>query len=275
VTKHRPSESRQSPSRSGQALHALAQNRILAALPDVDRERLHSTLDVVPLTLKEFLHKPGEPIQHVYFPTGGFCSIVAVLEDGKMVEVATVGREGIVGVPAGTADYPVSSATLVQGAHDRCYRMTVPTFRHEMDRRGPFYSLVTRYTTALMGFVMQSTACNAIHSVEQRLARWLLMAHDRMGTDVLPLTQEFVAMMLGATRPTVTLVAGTLQKAGLITYRHGRVTVVNREELEAASCECYRVTTNLLLAVTAPRAGIERVAGTDSIAYGSDRRVTR
>jgi CRP-like cAMP-binding protein len=119
-----------------------------------------------------------------------------------------------------------------------------------MDRRGVFYELMTRFAQALVGFIMQSTACNAVHTVEQRLARWLLMARDRMGRDDFPLTQEFVAMMLGASRPTVTVVAGTLQKAGLIKYRHGRVTIVDRESLEAASCECYRAATNLLNAVT-------------------------
>jgi len=119
-----------------------------------------------------------------------------------------------------------------------------------MDRRGVFYELLTHYAQALVGFIMQSTACNAVHSVEQRLARWLLMARDRMGSDVFPLTQEFVAMMLGASRPTVTIVAGTLQKAGLITYHRGQVTIVDRKGLEAAACECYRTTTNLLNAVT-------------------------
>jgi CRP-like cAMP-binding protein len=138
---------------------------------------------------------------------------------------------------------------MVQGETDTCYRMSADDFRREMDRRGPFYELLTHYAQALTGFVMQSTACNAVHSVEQRLARWLLMARDRMGTDNFPLTQEFVAMMLGATRPTVTVVAGTLQKAGLITYHRGHVTIVDGEKLEAASCECYRTATGLLRAV--------------------------
>ena len=122
--------------------------------------------------------------------------------------------------------------------------------RREIERRGPFHELMAHYGQALFGFVAQSTACNAVHSVEQRLARWLLMARDRMGSDEFPLTQEFAAMMLGASRPTVTVVAGTLQKAGLIKYRHGHVTVVDRHNLEAASCECYRAATNLLNAVT-------------------------
>ena len=147
-----------------------------------------------------------------------------------MVEVATIGREGVLGVPAALDGHPVSSATMVQGAADTCYRMTTAAFRREMDRRGAFYELLTHFAKALMGFVMQSTACNAVHSVEQRLARWLLMAQDRMGTDEFPLTQEFAAMMLGASRPTVTVVAGTLQKAGLITYHRGQITILDRAE---------------------------------------------
>src|SRR5438128_10763651 len=128
--------------------------------------------------------------------------------------------------------------------------MTANAFHQEMDRDGPFHGLMNRYLEALVGVVMQSTACNAVHSVEQRLARWLLLAHDRVGRDEFPLTQEFVAMMLGATRPTVTLVAGTLQRAGLITYHRGQLTIIDREKLESASCECYRATTDLLRAVT-------------------------
>jgi len=229
---------------------AAVENLLLAALPKVDRERLLPTLEVIPLKLKDLLHKPGEPIEYVYFPGGGFCSIVTVLRDGGMVEVATIGREGMVGVHAVLEGNPPSSASMVQGETDTCYRMTANAFRREMDRRGAFYELFTHFAQALVGFIMQSTACNAVHSVEQRLARWLLMAQDRMGTDEFPLTQEFAAMMLGATRPTVTVVAGTLQRAGLITYHRGHVTVVNREQLESASCECYRAATDLLRAVT-------------------------
>jgi len=228
------------------------QNLLLAALPPADLERLLPTLDTVSLKLKEMLHKPGEHIQYVYFPGGGFGSMVTVLEDGGMVEVATIGREGALGVTAVLDGLPPSSASMVQGESETWYRMPADTFRAEMAQRGAFYELLTRYSQALVGFIMQSTACNAVHSVEQRLARWLLMAQDRMGADEFPLTQEFVAMMLGATRPTVTVVAGTLQKAGLITYHRGRVAVLDREKLEEASCECYRVTTNLLRAVTSP-----------------------
>jgi CRP-like cAMP-binding protein len=134
---------------------------------------------------------------------------------------------------------------MVQGASDTCYRMAAEDFRREMDRRGPFFDVLTHYSQTLVGFIMQSTACNAVHNVEQRLARWILTAHDHMRNNTFPLTQEFVAMMLGVARPTVAVVAGKLQKAGLIKYRRGQMTVVDREQLEAAACECYRTAANL------------------------------
>jgi CRP-like cAMP-binding protein len=226
-------------------------NRLLAALSAADYAAILPTLTVVPLKLKHILHKPGEPIREVYFPRGGFCSMLTVLGDGSMVEIATIGREGMVGVSAVLDGSPVTSTAMVQGETETCYRMGVDDFRRETARRGAFYELLAHWAQALFGFVAQSTACNAVHSVEQRLARWLLMARDRMGADVFPLTQEFVAMMLGASRPTVTIVAGTLQKAGLITYRRGQITIIDGERLEAASCECYRTATDLLTSVTA------------------------
>jgi CRP-like cAMP-binding protein len=228
-------------------------NLLLAALPVEEYNRIVQSVDLVPLKLKRLIHRAGEPIEHVYFPGGGFCSMITVLKDGAMVEVATIGREGMVGISAVLDGNPVSSTSMVQGETDTCYRMTAGAFRREMERRGVFYELLTRYTQALVGFITQSTACNAVHSVEQRLARWLLMARDRMGSDEFPLTQEFVAMMLGASRPTVTTVAGTLQKAGLITYHRGEVRIIDGKKLEAASCECYRTATDLLRSVTARR----------------------
>ena len=226
-------------------------NLLLSSLPLEEQERIFTLLEVTSLSVKELLHKPGELIEHVYFPGGGFCSIVTVLEDGEMVEVAAIGREGMVGVTAEAGWLPLSSAAMVQASTDVCYRMSAAAFRREMDRRGAFHGVVTRYTQALMGVIMQATACNAAHSIEQRLARWLLLARDRMGVDEFPLTQEFVAMMLGASRSTVTVVAGMLQNAGLITYRRGRLTIVDVGRLETMSCECYRISTNLLRSVTA------------------------
>jgi CRP-like cAMP-binding protein len=227
-------------------------NLLLSSLPLEDQQRIFPLLEVVPLTVRDILHKPGERIEHIYFPGSGFCSIVTVFEDGGMVEVASVGREGIIGVTCEAGWLPLSSAAMVHADADVCYRMSTAAFRREMDRRGAFHHVVTRYTQALMGVIMQSTACNAAHSIEQRLARWLLLARDRLGVDEFQITQEFVAMMLGASRSTVTVVAGMLQKEGLITYRRGRLSIVDRRKLEATSCECYRTSTNLLRSVTAP-----------------------
>lgn len=233
-------------------------NRLLAALPAEDYARVQRALETVTTRLKQILHKPGDPIEHVYFPGSGFCSVLTVLEDGRMVEVATIGREGAVGVSAILDGSPSPSATMVQAEMSVCYRMTAVNFRREMDRRGPFYELVTHFAQALVAFVMQSTACNAVHSVEQRLARWLLMARDRVESSGFPLTQEFAAMMLGASRPTVSVVAGTLQKAGLIEYHRGQVTILDGAALEAASCECYRTATELLNRVTSSRSRRDR-----------------
>ena len=246
--KRKPSASR-SPS---EAPSPAAANELLAALPAEVLQRLSPALELVPLALKEILHRPGDPIEYVYFPGAGFVSELTVLESGDMVEVATIGREGMVGIFASDGEERAPSLSMVQAAIEVCYRLRATVFREEMDRRGPFHQLMTRYMHAHVGLIMQSTACNAMHTVEQRLARWLLMAHDRVGLDDFPLTQEFLAMMLGVSRPSVTIVAGTLQKAGLITYHRGHLKIVNREELEAASCECYRVVRNLLASVRQP-----------------------
>jgi CRP-like cAMP-binding protein len=226
-------------------------NHLLAALPRNDYERIAPSLEVTPLKLKQILHKAGESVEDVYFPGGGFVSMVTVLENGGMVEVATIGREGMAGLPAALNSDPSPVETFVQGESALCWRMPMSVFRREIDRRGSFHELVSRYNYALFAVIMQSTACNAVHSVEQRLARWLLTAQDRMEAKEFPLTQEFLAMMLGASRPMVTIVAGTLQKAGLITYHRGHLTIVDREKLEAASCECYRASADLLERVTA------------------------
>lgn len=231
------------------------ENLLLAALPPNDLDRVLPQLQTVRLKLKELLHRPGERIDYVYFPGAGFCSVVTVLEDGRMVEAAPIGREGVVGLSATTqVNAPACTASMAQTDMDFCYRMKADNFRQEMDRCGTFNTIVTRYSLALMNFIMQSSACNASHSIEQRFARWLLSAQDRMDADEFLLTQEFIAMMLGASRSTVSEVAGELQKAGLITYHRGRVTILDRQALESASCECYRTGTDLLQAVTQPPA---------------------
>lgn len=229
------------------------ENFLLAALPEKDLQRIVPQLEIVPLKVKEVLHKPGERIDYVYFPGVGFCSIVTVLEDGNMVEAAAIGREGLVGLAAAASTAtPPSIASMAQSDMTICYRMKAENFRREMERCGPFNSLVMRYSQALMGLVMQSAACNASHSIEERLARWLLAARDRVDADEFLLTQEFIAMMLGASRSTVSEVAGELQKAGFITYHRGRVTILDRAALEALACECYRTGANLMRAAIDP-----------------------
>lgn len=244
MVKHRPlSAHRSRPTGNVNA------NLLLSALPADEYERILPSLDVIPLKLKAVLHRAGEPIDHVYFPGGGFCSILTVLKDGGMVEVATIGREGLVGISAALDNSPATATSMVQGATDTCYRMEAGAFRRELERRNTLYDVLTDYTQALISFIMQSTACNAVHSLEQRLARWLLTARDRMESDEFPLTQEFAAIMLGVSRPAVTIVASTLQKAGLITYHRGQIKILDGRKLEAASCECYRTTTEALEAV--------------------------
>jgi CRP-like cAMP-binding protein len=232
--------------RSPSGAEFLSANRLLKSLPAEDYRRIQPLLEAAPLELKHILYKPGDVVDYVYFPGGGFVSVVTVLANGGMVEVATIGNEGIVGVSAMAAGYREPTLTMVQMETDACHRMPAAAFRREMDRHGSLHDIVSRFAQTLIGVTMQSTACNATHRIEQRLARWLLTAHDRVGTDQFPLTQEFLAMMLGAARPTVTIVAGTLARAGLITYRRGLISILNREQLEEASCECYRVTADLL-----------------------------
>lgn len=221
-------------------------NHLLAALPSEVFERVEPKLKDIPLKLRTILHEAGSPVRDVYFPGGGFCSMLTVLDDGRMVEVATVGREGVVGVAGALNDDPSPTLSMVQAEMHTCYRISATAFRAEMERHGDFYNLMTRYAQAYVGVITQAVACNAIHSVEQRLARWLLLAHDRLEKDEFPLTQDFVAMMLGASRPTVSIVAGALQKARLIRYQRGRVAIVDRPKLESASCECYRTERDLL-----------------------------
>lgn len=231
-----------------------SRNLLLAALPVEEYDRLRPMLEIVSLKAKQVLHNPGETSNHVYFPRGGFLSSTVVMESGSMVEVATIGREGMAGLLAkGPARAVNNTLVVVQGDSEGAYRMRADDFRREMDDCDAFMELITLYGEAFLGVVMQSTACNAAHGVEHRLAKWLLMAHDRTEATEFPLTQEFVAMMLGATRQTVTVIAGELQKDGLITYQRGRIRIVDRKGLEAASCECYKISVNLLRDVVAPR----------------------
>jgi CRP-like cAMP-binding protein len=214
-------------------------NRLLSSLPSDDYERLAPLLKTVPLFARQVVHKQNEPIADVYFPAGGACALVKKMDDGRTSEIATVGAEGLIGASVFFNQVESSCDVVVQLPSDAAQVMAAEVFKAEMSKRGAFYNLVIRYNQGLMTQLMQTTACNGLHSVEKRCCRWLLTTHDRVGRDEFPLTQEFLATMLGVRRPTVTLVAAALQQAGLIRYRRGHVTVVNRPGLEAASCECY------------------------------------
>ncbi len=217
-------------------------NRLLAALPAEDFRRLLPHLKTVPIRPRQVLHKNGEPLRAVYFLNGGVASITTTLSDGTMVEAATVGIEGMLGIEAYLSENAVAPGdTLIQVPDTNAEALSVEDFRREMAERGALHGLLGHYTQALIAQMMQSAACNALHQVQQRCARWLLMTHDRMHEQDFHLSHEFLAVMLGVQRPTVSVVAGTLQEAGLIRYTHGHVTVRNRKGLERAACECYAV----------------------------------
>jgi CRP-like cAMP-binding protein len=216
-------------------------NRLLAGLPPDELSRLGPSLDSTTLELGRRLEVPGRIPTHVYFPWSGVCSLTAAMEDGHVVEVATIGNEGVVGMSAYFGSQLADTLTIVQVPGAGADAMKVGTFRAEMERRGPLYHLIRRYSQALLALIMQTAACNAIHDVEQRCARWLLMTHDRAGQDRFMLTQEYLATMLAVRRPSVTVVAGKLQRQGMIHYRRGEILIRNRKRLESRSCECYRV----------------------------------
>jgi CRP-like cAMP-binding protein len=212
-------------------------NRILEALPAEDRDRLIRGMVLMALPIKTVLFEPGEPIRAVHFPIDGVISLVTPLDDGAIVEVATVGNEGMVGVPLFSGgSLAVRAISQVSGSS---LRMDAAAFLAEVDRPGAFSDLVHQYLSALFGQISQAAACNRLHTNEERLSRWLLMSHDRVGVDDFAITHEFLGQMLGSRRATVTLSAGILQAAGLIRYRRGHVSILDREGLESVACECY------------------------------------
>jgi CRP-like cAMP-binding protein len=215
-------------------------NRLLASLPGVDYRRLLPVLEPVSLPF-HILLKPGEPLEKIYFPGNGVFSITQIMRNGRTLEVATVGSEGFIGINALFGGERWLAGALVRVPDQMARAMSVSAFEREMNRRGPFSNVVNRYAQGFLAFLMQSVACNALHSVEERCARWLLTTRDRVGRNELPMTQELLAVMLGVRRPSVTLAVSALQRAGLIEYGHKRLLILDRTGLEAASCECYRV----------------------------------
>jgi CRP-like cAMP-binding protein len=213
-------------------------NLFLASLPGESLERLRPHFQQIDLPLGKFLFEIGDPLEHLYFCDGGMISLLVRHEDGVMVEVGVVGKEGVVGLAAlmGASTAPHTAMTQMPG---KGARIQASILRDEMLRSPAVLDRVLRYFQALNVQVSQTAACNSRHELAQRLARWLLLAHDRAEGDKLPLTQEFLSMMLGVRRPGVTVAANILQQSGAISYERGQITVLDRGRLEGSACECY------------------------------------
>ena len=217
-----------------------SENKLLAALSTKCRDRLGPDLEFLHLPLGEILYHPNTSIKYVYFPRWSAVSMVNIFEDGSMVEVGVVGREGIVGASLLSGDNVSPYQAIVQMA-DGAWRMKARVFKDELASNGELDNLTRRYSQALFTQVAQTAACNRLHPIVERLARWLLLMQERVESDTLHLTHEFIATMLGARRAGVTLAAGTLQKAMIIKYNRGRVIILDRDKLEQVACECHRI----------------------------------
>lgn len=217
-----------------------SQNLILAAVPPDEFEGLLPLLESYPLRMRETLQEADEEPEWVYFPTQGIISVLTVLEDGMMIEFATVGREGTTAVPL-VVGLDHSSLALVSQMPGHAVRLPAKTFMEELKRCPEFAEAIRIYSGVMFALLAQSAACNRAHHVDERCARWLLMTHDQAGGNEFPITQEFLAHMLGVSRPSVAISAGALQKAGLISYHRGEMVILDRPGLEKASCECYEV----------------------------------
>jgi CRP-like cAMP-binding protein len=215
-------------------------NRLLACLPPSTLARLAPELETVPIRVGEVLHRVGRPVEHVYFPHSGMGSIVTLLRRSMNVEAATIGNEGVLGVSYVLGDALATEETMIQMPGEAA-RLRVQVLRAEFDRDEVLRTVLLRYTQLLMGQIAQGSACNRVHSVEARCARWLLSTHDRVAGNEFPLTHEFLAMMLGVRRAGVSVAQHRLQQDGLIRYGRGTVTVMDRRGLENAACECYGV----------------------------------
>ena len=218
-------------------------NRLLKALPEEDYQRLHAHLRPHAVKQKQDMGEAGQRIAEVHFPVDAVVSILTRMDEGPSVEIATIGNEGVVGLTVAWGSDAMNPRELATvQAPGEVMSMDAGTFRAELHRQGALASLIERYTLAFFSQVSQQVACNGLHSVEQRCARWLLLTHDRVGSDEFPMTHEFLAQMLGVRRASVTVTAGILQRAGFVEFSRGRVAVVDRPGLESAACECYAVT---------------------------------
>ena len=222
------------------AMFALGTNRILAALPHEEITRLLPELERIDLALGDQVYESGGRLDYVWFPTSCIVSLIYTMESGAVAEMGLVGNDGMVGVALFMGGDTMPNCAVVQ-LGGSAIRMRAKTLQAEFLRGGPLQKLLLRYTQALITQISQTAVCNRLHSVEQRLSRWLLLCHDRSGSDELPMTQEFISNMLGGRRQSVTVAAGRLQDAGLIHYSRGHITIVDRTGLENSVCECYQV----------------------------------
>ena len=216
-------------------------NRLLDLLPNGERIELVSMMQMVPVTPHDVIQVAGQDLRSVYFPVSGVISLMTPLHNGTSIETATVGNEGMVGVHAFLGGGVLGNALAMSQVPGEMFSLSADRFRAFVEGDGKLRDLMLAYTQALFAQIGQAVACNGVHEIQQRTAKWLLQTHDRVEGDEVALTQEFLADMLGVTRPSVTVAARELQSAGLITYRRGRVTVLDRGGLEEAACECYEV----------------------------------
>jgi CRP-like cAMP-binding protein len=221
-------------------IHGETINRLLTTLPKKEYERLLPGLKRIPLNFGEVLYEPGDTIKHVYFPNDSIVSLLSAMPERSTLEVGMVGNEGFAGLSIFMGVNVSQTRALVQGAGS-AMRMTSAAVRHEANHLGALHRLLHRYSHSLLTQVSQSVACNRFHSVDARLARWLLMTSDRLGLEEFRLTQEFMSNMLGVRREGVNKAAGTLQTAKLIRYSRGMITILDRRGLEANACECYAI----------------------------------
>lgn len=223
--------------------HPPKNNHLLAELPAEIYARLAPHLEFMAMPLGAVLYESGGQLLHVYFPTTAIISLHYVMENGASAEIAGVGNEGVLGISIfmGGNTTP-SQATVQTGGHG--YRLKIALMMEEFDRAGAMMKLMLRYTQALMTQMSQTAVCNRHHTIEQQLCRWLLLTLDRLPSNELTMTQELIASMLGVRREGITETAGNLQRAGLISYRRGHITVLNRTGIEAHVCECYQVVKN-------------------------------
>ena len=218
-------------------------NRLLALLSAQDYHALAPHLELVTLDIKEIVGERGQPIRYIYFPCTAVLSVLALMLDGQAVEVGTIGNEGFSGIDV-LVDSDLATETFICQIKGKALRMPVADFKRAIDGNTPLRRVTLRYLQAYLSLVSQSVACNRLHHVEARFARWVLMTHDRVLGEEFYLTQEFLASMLGVHRPTISLVAGAFQQAGMIRYNRGHMTILQREALEDVCCECYDIVNN-------------------------------